>query len=451
MAYFEQFRPLDGTTLFSGTIAATGAGSAIDTMSYGSVAIQVSGTGQITAQIEGSNDGLDWDVVLLNNSADVSVTDTITSADETFFIKTGHRYIRYNIAYYSGSPTITFVGRAGTGPSAADNLAAAFNPDTPLQVAFGNGVKQDRNGALILSDGIPYFMQGNNTYVFNASGYSTIVLQLAATQTATVSQSIDGTFFTTTNMATYGGSLFGTPAAAGITTGPVIGQYVKIVLTVAAAGPTQAAVLFKQASIVPTTNLGQIGGSAVSAASAQLGTNIAQIGGSAVAVATAQLGVNLQNIGNAAAITGGVTGSLAVGGNIVTGSSVAAANPITVGGVDQANLVRRAQTDMVGRLMSTAAIPYFHSYNSNSPQANTALPMNAVGAIPASYQQSAALNVQDTSQYEGQNFTELLAQILLELRILNQQMYELPRLIANGQGSNDPPELFRQEPSIFNQ
>ena len=57
--------------------------------------------------------------------------------------------------------------------------------------------------------------------------------------------------------------------------------------------------------------------------------------------------------------------------------------------------------------------------------------------------------VQDVTQQEGQSQIELLAQILQELKILNQQMYELPRLLASGQLSVDPPEMLRQEPSIF--
>jgi hypothetical protein len=58
--------------------------------------------------------------------------------------------------------------------------------------------------------------------------------------------------------------------------------------------------------------------------------------------------------------------------------------------------------------------------------------------------------VQDITQQEGQSQIELLAQILLELKILNQQMYELPRLFATGQVSPDSPEMLRNEQSIFN-
>jgi len=58
--------------------------------------------------------------------------------------------------------------------------------------------------------------------------------------------------------------------------------------------------------------------------------------------------------------------------------------------------------------------------------------------------------VQDVTQQEGQSQIELLAQILLELKILNQQIYDLPRLIVTGQTTGDSPETIRQEQSIFN-
>jgi len=58
--------------------------------------------------------------------------------------------------------------------------------------------------------------------------------------------------------------------------------------------------------------------------------------------------------------------------------------------------------------------------------------------------------VQDITQQEGQSNVELLAQVLLELKILNQQIYELPKLLATGQQAQDPPEMLRAEQSIFN-
>ena len=58
--------------------------------------------------------------------------------------------------------------------------------------------------------------------------------------------------------------------------------------------------------------------------------------------------------------------------------------------------------------------------------------------------------VQDATQLEGQSQIELMSQILIELKILNQQIYELPRLIATGQQAKDEPQTLRSDSSIFN-
>jgi len=74
----------------------------------------------------------------------------------------------------------------------------------------------------------------------------------------------------------------------------------------------------------------------------------------------------------------------------------------------------------------------------------------SIGMLPHTYQQTGAMNVQDTSQNEGQNFVELLAQILLELKILNQQMYELPIRLTYSNPGADSPETYRNDPTFFN-
>lgn len=442
MAYFEQFRQLDGTSLYSGTISTTGAGSAIDTSYYGNILVQVSGIGTVQATIEGSNDQSEWFTITLNPMGDLSPVDTIYS-EGGYQFKTSFQYIRYNIANYTGTLTLSILGRAGPGASAADNLAAAFNPDTPLNVTFGASVPKDQNGALILSDGIPYNLQGGRTYVFNLNGYSTIVLQLySATITATCSQSIDGTRYTSTYFNATSSALTAATAVTGadIWVAPVMGQFLKVVVS-GAVTSSGASILLKSAAFNSSySNQGQ----AI--------VDIRSVNGGAVA----QLPVNLQLLNGSTPVTAGVAGIQAVGGNIATGTAPTA-NPLLTAGIDVQGLTRTLRTDLYGRLLTQLgfnpynAINAAASTNSNSPYANTQLSISQTGVIPATYQQSAALNVQETSQYEGQGLPELLAQVLLEMRILNQQIYELPRLIAAGQGSNDPPELFRQEPSIFNQ
>jgi len=427
MAYFEQFRQLDGSVLYSGTIAATGAGASISVQYFQSVSVQVTGSGYINATIEGSNDGTNWNTILLTPSNDLAVTDTITQIGGYNF-KSPFLYIRYNIAEYNGTQTLTIVGRSGAGESGADKLAAAFNPDTPLQVNLTGGLKRDATGALILSEA--YYTIGpgapaNETITLDVSGYNSWTFLSAGSggSSTNILFSADGVFFQSSsdysNPSNNGGGLQGNiSSGGGIYNGPIYGKYMRFT--------TQAnffgTFIFKQTP--PTLN-----------------------------------SVNLRSIGGSVTVNAGVGGTLAVGGNIAVGAAPTL-NPLTVGGSDLNGLTRRLLTDVSGKTFFNALSPYFAPLanntstvisSSNSPGANTSLPINTVGALPATFQQSAALNVQDTSQFEGQTQTELLAQILLELKIMNQQMYELPRLLSTNQQSADPPEAFRAEQSIFNQ
>ena len=410
MAYFEQFRHIDAQTLYSGSILATGVGSAIDTTSYGSIVVQVGGSGSIIATIEGSNDQTNWYTIVLNNLNDLSITDSITS-EGGYQLKTSYQYIRYNIAYYTGSLTISVLGRSGAGASAADNLSAAFNPDTPIQIAFGAGVKKDNNGALILSDGIPYNLNGSQTYVFNLNGYSTIVVQLFPSTNLTViaTQSIDGVNWSPCSFGSHVNaaiqSTLTAAAANGFFIGPVLGQYLKLV--VSGSATSSCAIILKSAAFNNSS-------------------------------------LNAFNVPISLSLLNGI-GSIKPNGTAVVVNDTS----LPVGGADPGSLAKRLLTDTAGRLYVGGQSAYSYPFNTNSPASNPQFPLNAVGAIPATYQQVGAMAVQETAQFEGQTQTELLAQILLELKILNQQMYELPRLIASGQGSNDPPEVFRSEPSIF--
>jgi hypothetical protein len=109
--------------------------------------------------------------------------------------------------------------------------------------------------------------------------------------------------------------------------------------------------------------------------------------------------------------------------------------PVLVGGVDTGALVRRLLTDTAGRL-AVAADQVGSGVRAPSTQ--------------TSYLNGAALNIQDTSQFEGQSFVELLAQILLELRIMNQYMYDLPETLQSGYGFTSEPQHFRADTTVFN-
>lgn len=410
MAYFEQFRQIDAQSLYSGSITTTGVGSAIDTTSYGNIVLEVSGNGVLDATIEGSNDQTNWYTITLNNLNDLSVTDTITT-EGGYQFKTTYQYIRYNIAYYTGSLTLSILGRSGPGASAADNLSAAFNPDTPINVKFGATVPVDNRGALILSDGIPYNLNGGQTYIFNLNGYSTIVVQLfpSTNLTVTATQSIDGSNWSPCSFGSHVNaailSTLNATSATGFYIGAVLGQYLRLVVS----------------------------GSATSSCSIILKS--AAFNNSSLNAFNTPISLSLLN----------GAGSIKQNGTAVSVNDTS----LPIGGSDPGSLAKRLLTDTAGRLYVGGQSAYSYPFNTNSPSSNPQFPLNAVGAIPATYQQVGAMAVQETAQFEGQTQTELLAQILLELKILNQQMYELPRLIASGQASNDPPELFRSEPSIF--
>jgi hypothetical protein len=68
---------------------------------------------------------------------------------------------------------------------------------------------------------------------------------------------------------------------------------------------------------------------------------------------------------------------------------------------------------------------------------------------PQSPQNVASTPVQNTEQFEGTQTIELLAMILIELRILNQQIYELPNALATGAPPIDTPENYRKDPSFY--
>jgi len=424
MAYFEQFRQLDGSTLYSGTIASTGPGSSISVQYFQSVSVQVTGSGYINATIEGSNDGTNWNTILLTPSNDLSPTDTITQIGGYNF-KSPFLYIRYNIAEYNGTQTLTIVGRSGAGESGADKLAAAFNPDTPLQVNVQQNTK-DTLSVQLKPLGI-YQVPIDKANLPAILGINAFDIGTGAGVTITsYTGTPNFTYIAWSSNPNGPWSLQGGYISSGYNSGPGVGQ--------SGAGHLYYPAFGRYCWIYNTT--GGVNIPSVTVA-------IMQQPVPAFTTAVGITGGTNQN--------GGVVGGLGVGGVVAAGASATAAYPLLSGGLDPANLARRTQTDMLGRTAISATIPYFSLYNSNSPQANTALPINAVGALPATFQQSAALNVQDSTQFEGQTQTELLAQILLELRILNQQMYELPRLLNTNPQSADPPEAFRAEQSIFNQ
>jgi hypothetical protein len=442
MAYFEVSNLKDSTTLFTGSISATGAGAAIDTTGYPTIAIQIALSSSVSINIEGSNDQTNWFQLTLTPANEVSIIDNI-SENGIFVLRSSAQYIRYNVLTFTGNTfTISFLGRSSTsGPSGADNLSLAMDAknNSPVHVTFqpGNsGLKLDPLGAMVISDSpslqpIQVNQPVSGAYtVIDTQGYQTIQITTSSTYASTtgVAASIDGITYTNNIVGATAAGVAATALVASTTyTFPCVARYLRIVATTAGyfaytlrSGPQQ-------------TN-----------------QNLTAIGGAAVSAITAQLGMNMVNFGGTAVVTAGVAGMMAVGGNIAPGVAPTA-NPVLAGGIDTSGLTRRLLTDLAGRQIVQH---YNLGLNPNIPTATTATsalaPTFGIGAILGTLQGTGALNVQDTQQFEGQTLVDLLGMILLELRIANQQRYETVNLLNNGINNGmDPPEQMRLDQSSF--
>ena len=444
MSYLGQLY-LDNTILFSGTVNSIGTGTSIDTTGFNSVSIQVTNLANTSTtattlfsgviNIEGSNDNINFLPQLFLRLEDRYLIEQIVGVGN-YIIDTNTRYIRYNVQNITNSVSIVMLGSSSAAPSAADliNLALDGSNSVPLNVTLqpGNpGIKLDVQNALVTSDA-PQATQTpplaiNETYIIDTTGYNSITITTQAlAATGGVQGSNDGVTFSTIVGYNIGTSLtVNTLVAISNYSFPCLTRYLKIVATTAGSFTYY---LRSQ----PFTNIN---------------VNVQQIGGSAVSAASAQLGMNIANYGGTAVVTGGVAGIPSVGGNIAVGTAPTA-NPIPLA-VDTSGLTRRILLDSSGKIaVGNITIPQTTS---------TGAPVSL-----ASAQNQVPLNTQDTSQFEWQFRDEILGQILLELKILNQQIFELPRIQMNAfNGASypvaiqtapilgDEPALFRAEPSLF--
>jgi hypothetical protein len=313
--------------------------------------------------------------------------------------------------------------------------------NSPLNVklqAQNSGIKQDLSGAFILSDA-PQPVTVNHAIgastVIDTQGYQTIQITTNATYAATggVQFSNDGLIFS--------------PNATGVN----IAGFMSTVLT--ASTNISVPCLGRYAKIVATT-AGQFTYYLRNIQAQQANQNLSAINGAAVSSTTAQLGMNIVQMGGFATVTGGVAGTLGVGGTNSVGGGTSS-NPVIIGGVDPIGFVRRATSTPLGDLITG---------NRTVPSSNAALSSATTGNAPitnAGFNNQIALSVQDTSEYDGQDQVELLAQILQEMKIMNQQLYELPKILAGAlQGSTvpvtgtnvqlgDEPTQMRNDASLF--
>ena len=428
----------DAAVLFSGNLTAIGVGSSINTTGYDGLVSQFTGNWSGVITFEGSNDGINWAPILVTKLSELVVKSQI-EINGNWTVKCDTLYVRYNVTNITGTANLIIIGNNDVISTAVDRLSMAMDEanNSPLNIKLqpqNSGIKQDLSGAFVLSDA-PNTVSVNQTATnavttIDTQGYQSIEI---TTQTfiGTITASNDGVTYSAIGGMTNAGTWVTSLSVANTNyIFPCQSRYIKIV------GTTGGQFTYALRN-VPF-----------------MGQNLSAIGGSAVSATTAQLGINLVNVGNTAVVTGGVAGTLGVGGTNAVGVA-SASNPVIVGGVDPTGLARRAATTMLGDVITG---------NRTIPTNLAALGTTTTGNAPiasASFNNQVPHTVQDTSQFEGQSQVELLAQLLQEVKILNQQMYELPKVLslalqgptAPQQGLNvqlgDDPFILRNDSSIF--
>ena len=410
----------DNTNLLNTTVSTVSTGTGIDVSGFSTLLVQVSGStfnGIIT--FERSLDNVYWSPALVTELNALNQKTQIETAG-LYFVRTEAQFIRYNVTNISGSATIVIDGSQNV-VSNADKVAWAMDEtnNTPLNVKLqfqNSGIKQDLSGAFILSDApITQTISGSTTNsltLIDTQGYQSLQITTGA-YVGSLFGSNDGINF----VAIFGYNLTALSSVNAVTANgnfsiPITTRYIR--LTCTTAGPF-------------TYNLRNIPAPSLPA---------------------------LNYIAGSATVSGGLAGTLGVGGTNAVGVA-SVSNPVLIGGVDPTGLARRATSTMLGDVITG---------NRTIPTSITALGTTTTGNTPvavAGYNNQIGLSIQDTSQFEGQTQTELLAQLLQEIKILNQQMYELPRVLtlalqgptAPSQGQSvqlgDEPYNLRNDSSLF--
>ena len=447
MSFIGQVPQLDKTVLSNITVSATGTGSAINTTGFAALTIQIANTSSTALWsglilIEGSNDNVNWFPLLVTKVNELSSVTQIDTVGQ-YQVKADTLYVRYNCLQILNTCGFNVTGTTNLSTSAADKLSWAMDDtnNAPLNVklqAQNSGIKQDASGAFILSDAptaitTVQLATGGQT-IIDTTGYQTIHLTSSLTFAATggVQFGNDGITFTQGPMQTAAGLLSTT--IVGITTYiiPVTGRYARIIATTA----------------------GQFTYYLRNAAAQFTGQNLIGINGAAVSATTAQLGMNIVQVGGSTTVTGGLAGTLGVGGSTAVGVAPTS-NPVIAGGIDPAGLTRRLTSDTLGSLfVGSRVVPSSTAALGTATQAP--LPVTTGG-----FNNQVALSSQDTTTVEGQLQIEVLNLILQEMKIMNQQLYELPRIMAaqmNGYNSaainpqpylGDEPTQMRNDASLF--
>lgn len=325
------------TSFSAVTAASTVLFSALELSDRQSVVLQLAGNWAGSVNLQQSNDNTNWfDVYGTSANNSFNQVSAIYAPDVVTVQVTARYFRAITSSDFAGSVSGNYAARAiETQPQQISARIVDIEPDVTFRASaltpdgYPMGMRVSRNGGLLIADG--EVVSGSRfsvgpLVVIDTTGYGSVIAQVfnnsgSLNWTVTFQASNDGTTWSTAYGWPVGGAqvVSQSTTAAGQWVIPALGRFVRLQCTTYTSGQPAAVCVLKQQgnyfpASVPSTNISQIAGATVSAASAQLGTNLVQVGGTAV-------------------VTGGVAGIQAVGGNVAVGNAPTA-NPVPVGGWD---------------------------------------------------------------------------------------------------------------------
>lgn len=324
-------------TLSSSTCPGTGCITAA-TQGFGTIGIQVTGTWSGTLQFVGSIDTANFSAVNCTPPNSSTAVTTATANGIWTCSAAGLAQVRVgfntpNGVYTSGSAVVTVqpapAGGSGGGGGGAASSVTINDPTTPSQKAAvnasgqlsitcancsGSGASAVDNSAFTAgtTSGAPAMGFYHSTidtvtdgdtaaFAMDSKRSQFIVLRDAA-------QNARGANVTSANALVVDGSAVTQPVSGTVTTSP----------------PSNA-----------STNVAQFGGNAVVTGTGASGTGIPRVTLSNDSSLAANQSVNVNQIAGTGAVTAGVNGTLAIGGNQAATNNISAnVNPVLIGGSD---------------------------------------------------------------------------------------------------------------------
>lgn len=232
----------DCVQLLSTTVSATGTSSSIDTLGYGAVVIQLSGVWQGNCYVEASNDGTNWDTVLVFSRDNLSLQDIITQGG-LYTIRPSGRYLHIVTTNITGTMAVNAIGRAAEGISAADLLSLAMDRSnnapmfTSLDDVTVSKLSPIQPWAQLASFLTAAVVPINTTLALvDCLNYRSLSMQytVGTTGVLTPQWSNDGATWTTASMWDQTGAIGTTIAAgSGLKVVNVVARYFRLVMTTA--------------------------------------------------------------------------------------------------------------------------------------------------------------------------------------------------------------------------